>query len=366
MLEHWLSPVNIDDQTSIEQLSKDQFGRNIVIHFEKFTDLKKVNVAILGISEAEANAARKSLYSLSYPFHQLRIVDLGNIRNGDSSFIIPIIAELLESNIIPILIGRGTKNIFAQFKAYQELKKSTNIVCIDEKVQYSYNLNDNTYLNKILQVEESNLFNLGIIGFQSHFTPDALLNMLAENSFDALRLGKIKASIEEAEPVIRDADMISFNLGALKRCDAPAVEFPTPSGLFSEEACKLCHYAGMSDKLTSFGIYGLTSEKDQYEQTAQVTAQMIWYFIDGVDHRRGDFPASMDGLVEYIVELKHIDKPVTFWKSKRSGRWWMQIPVRTQIEHERHRLLPCSYEDYAKACQNQLPDRLLNAYKRFS
>jgi formiminoglutamase len=366
MLEHWLSPVSVNISDTINSLSKDQFGRNIAIHFDKLTDLKKVNIAILGISENEANAVRKSLFSLSYPFHQLRIADLGNIRNNDPSFIIPVITELLESKILPILIGRNPDNAFAQFKAYQELKKSTNIVCVDEKIQYSYNLSDSYYLNSILQIKESNLFNLGIIAFQSHFTANPLMNMMAENSFDTLRLGKIKSSIEEAEPIIRDADMLTYHLGALKQSEAPAVENPSPSGLFSEEACKLCHYAGMSDKLTSFGIYGLHAEKDQNQQSAQIIAQMVWYFIDGYDHRRGDFPASMDGLIEYIVELKHIDQPITFWKSKRSGRWWMQIPVKTQKKHERHRLLPCSYEDYTKACNDQLPDRLLNAYKRFS
>ncbi len=366
MLEHWLSPVQFNDKDFIDNLSKDDFGRNIAIHISKFTDLKKVNIAILGVSEESSNRARKELYTMSYPFHQLRIADLGNLRNDDPSFIIPVITELLNSNILPIIIGRDTNHSFAQFKAYHELKKSTNLVCIDEKIQYSYSLSQPAYLNNILNLDQSNLFNLGIIGFQSHYTPDSLLGTMNENSFDLLRLGKVKRNLEDAEPIIRDADMLCFNLSVLKSSDAQGIERPSPSGIFSEDACKLCHYAGMSDKLTSIGIYGYQAEKDSNNQTAQLLAQLIWYFIDGYDHRKGDFPASMDGLIEYIVELKHIEKPVTFWKSKRSGRWWMQIPVKTQKEHERHRLLPCSYEDYLESCQDKLPDRLLNAYKRFS
>ena len=93
---------------------------------------------------------------------------------------------------------------------------------------------------------------------------------------------------------------------------------------------------------------------------------MIWYFVDGYYHRMNDFPASMNGLVEYIVEYKHIEQPVTFWKSSKSGRWWMQIPFKTSSKHQRHKLIPCSYQDYQQACQDGLPDRLINAYKRFS
>jgi formiminoglutamase len=69
--------------------------------------------------------------------------------------------------------------------------------------------------------------------------------------------------------------------------------------------------------------------------------------------------------VEYIVPLKQLDYQLTFWKSKRSGRWWLQVPVKTKKQHQRHRLIPCSYEDYQLAGQDQLPDRLLEAFRRF-
>lgn len=366
MLDNWLSPSTLDENKRIQQLSKEQFGRNIAIYLNDLPDLTKVDIAIIGISQIDADKVRNILYTLDYPFNAIRIADLGNIRNEDPSFVIPLIRELLHSNIFPILIGRNISSAYAQFQAYYSLKRSTNLVCIDEKIRYSYSKDKEQYLNHILHSENSNLFNLGVIGFQSHFTPDVLLKLMDKNHFDHIRLGKLKGAPKEAEPLIRDADMLCFNLAALKQSEAPGVEAPSPSGLFSEEACLLSRYAGISDKLTSIGFYGFKNEKDPFDQTAQVVAQLIWYFLDGYYHRMNDFPASMNGLVEYILEVKHLEQPITFWKSTKSGRWWMQIPVKTSEKDQRHQLIPCSYNDYQMTSQGELPDRLLNAYKKFS
>lgn len=368
MLNNWISPNIFGETDTIQNLEKNQFGRNIAIHLTDLPDLKKVDIAILGISKTDTDIVRKHLYALDYPFNSLRIADLGNIRNEDTSFIIPVIKELLQSNITPIIIGNNLNSSFAQFQAYNSLKRSTNVIFVDEKIRYDFNHKKlaTACLNKITNAKGSNLFNLGVIGFQSHFTSDELLRTMDEKNFDYVRLANVKSSSEEVEPLIRDADLVCFNLNALKQSEAPGVNNPSPSGLLSEEACKLSRYAGISDKLSSVGFYGYRNENDSSEQTAQVVAQLIWYFLDGYYSRMNDFPVSMNGLMEYIVEFKQIDTPVTFWKSSKSGRWWMQVPVKTKKEHQRHRLVPCSYNDYLEASKGNFPDRLLNAFNRFS
>lgn len=367
MLKHWLSPTVLKKDNLIQNLSKDQFGRNIAIYLDEVPNLEKINLAIIGVSQKDADQVRNALYQLDYPFNALRIADLGNLRSDDPSFIIPVLKELLQSNILPILIGKNTSSSYAQFQAYNSLKRSTNLVCIDEKIRYNQAENSDTfYLNNIVNAENSNLFNLSVLGFQSHFTSEKLLTTMDDHNFDYVRLGKIKGMAEEVEPLIRDADMLCFHLEALKYADAPGVKQGSPSGLLSEEACQLSRYAGISDKLSSIGFYGYYSENDPQLQTSQVVAQLIWYFLDGFYHRMHDFPASMNGLVEYIVELKHVESPITFWKSNKSGRWWMQIPVNASEKHQRHQLVPCSYNDYQLASNNNFPDRLLNAFKRFN
>ena len=68
----------------------------------------------------------------------------------------------------------------------------------------------------------------------------------------------------------------------------------------------------MSDKLTSAGFYGFRKKADKHSQTAQVVAQLIWYFTDGFYQRKNDYPASSESLVEYIVDFKNQDHQITF------------------------------------------------------
>ena len=181
-----------------------------------------------------------------------------------------------------------------------------------------------------------------------------------------VRLGKSRSQLIELEPLIRDADLMSIHTTAIRQSDFSASPSPTPSGFSIEEACQISRYAGMSDKLKAMGIFGFQNTYDERSQGAQGIAQMIWYFLDGFYHRKEDFPISTEGLTEYIVEYKQLAYQLTFWKSGKSGRWWMQIPVGRSKKYQRHRLIPCSYNDYKLACQEELPDRLLNAFKRFT
>ena len=66
----------------------------------------------------------------------------------------------------------------------------------------------------------------------------------------------------------------------------------SPNGFYGEEICAISRYAGISDKVTSFGIYEYNSTYDANYQTAHLIAQMIWYFIEGVNFRAKDYPFS--------------------------------------------------------------------------
>lgn len=368
MLQNWLKPVNATTRKSIENLSSSALGKNTALHGMQFPDLKGVKIALIGANEQEANAIRTELYQTSFPFPKGTIADLGNLRRTEATVLIQVLFELLSGNILPVLIAKDDALAKAQFLAYQEAKSLVNLVAIDESFDLSRsNESDNAraIYTPLLLPRHRLLFHFGLIGFQTHQTSPEAIDFLRKNNFDALRLGKSRAAIEETEPILRDADLLTFHLGALKQCEAPGVQDPTPSGFYSEEACQLCRYAGMSDKLTSFGIFGFHQNQDQNRQTAKVISQMLWYFFEGFFSRKNDFPASKDGLTEYIVDFRQLHYQLTFWKSTRSGRWWMQTPANTGKKHQRHYLIPCSYQDYQAACREELPDRLMQALSRF-
>ena len=367
MINNWFSPVDTKELNNFSKLKNSQFGKKIILHDNSPLDLSNTHVAIIGVGNKEANAIRKILYSTSFPFKKLNIVDLGNARKTEGTFLTPILKELLQSNILPIIIGQEDEYALSQYHAYQYRKQLINMVLVDEKINYNNPRNKHqTYLNKIIDSRTSHLFNLSVLGYQSHFTAPEVFKVLNKNNYEAIRLGKLKNNIEFAEPIIRDADMMCFNLNAIRYSECPGVNNPTPSGFFTEEACQIARYAGICEKISSVGFYGYQSDLDINQQSAHVAAQLVWYCIDGFYHRKNDYPKSTDGLIEYIVDTKNTAYSLTFWKSEKTGRWWMQVPIKTKKKLDRHKLIPCSYLDYQMACREELAERLLNAFRRFS
>ena len=117
----------------------------------------------------------------------------------------------------------------------------------------------------------------------------------------------------------------------------------------------LARYAGMSPVVNSFGIYGYQPAGDASELTAQQISQMIWYYIDGIN--KGKLEAALkerDSFYEYNTAFAEVE--TLFLQSKRTGRWWMQLPDT--------RFIACSYKDYLMASNNDIPERWLRAQER--
>lgn len=378
MLQNWLQPVQLDKFLTASTLSTLPLEGAFMHHIRLYSsaaptelpDLKEVKWALIGIDPDSADAVRAQLYPMMFAFKHLKGADLGNVRNPDPSFWIPLMTELIQSGICPVCIGSDENTLWGLFQAYQHHKSPINLTILDEKMRFTPKMAAETTFSiwqRILEDRPSHLFHCNVLGYQSHDTPPLALRFFDQKAFEHMRLGRLKANLEEAEPFIRDADLMCLNVSALKKMEAPAQLSTNPSGLWLEEACQLARYAGMSDKLTAFGVYGFKIEAPiGADVTAQVVAQMIWYFIEGFYNRKQDYPIGMRHLIQYVVDVKEFDFQITFWKSSKSGRWWVQIPVKTRKKQERHRLIPCSYNDYLLACQDELPERLFNAYRRFS
>ena len=362
MLQNWLKALPTPLFKWTDTLPDTAFGRHLIHYRDELPDLKKVKIALIGVGDKEANAVREALYQTAWAFPKGTVADLGNLRKTEEAHLIAVVHELLSGNVLPVVLTAPNGLARAQFLGYQDAKALVNVAVIDEA--FNFGRPEQIY-TKLLKPKHSLLFHFAAVGLQVHQTPPALFDFLAKNNFDLVRLGRSRAALEETEPVLRDADLITFHLGALKQSEAPGVQKASPSGYFAEEACQLCRYAGMSDKLSSFGIYGYDPAHDRDGQTANVSALMAWYFLEGFFNRKKDYPVSTAGLTEYVVDFRQLQYQVTFWKSVKTGRWWMQVPVPTRKKHERHRLIPCSFQDYQAACREELPERLMQALNRF-
>jgi len=369
MLENWLNPVNLNNVIPIDVLSDYQWGKNIAKYTDEMPDLSKVKIAIIGIDEPVADAVRSQLYTLSMYQKSFQIADLGNIKKINPEFLILLHAALLDSGILPVYLGKHRAYTYPMYMAYLKQEQLINAVIIDERVPYTFDYQkmgkDFYYLNQLISKRELGLFNLSVIGFQTHFSDPSIFQLFEEHGFELLRLGKIKSNLMEAEPSIRDADFVSFDISAVRYADAPGTPFPSPCGIYSEEASQLTYFAGLSDKLTSLGIFGYHPEYDTKGLTAQLIAQMIWYFADGVFSRKQDLPFDQSQYTRYQVNPKLVSEDIVFWKSKKTDRWWVQVSGTDKDKAGRDRIVPCSASDYKQASNGELPDRFLSAVKRF-
>lgn len=343
------------------------------------------SIAIVGVEEdggavnnkgcaLAPNEVRKYLYALSAKEKQ-NIIDLGNIKQGntinDTYFALSTIVEqLVKNNIIPIIIGGSQDLTYANFLGYQNLEQTVNIVSVDSKFDVGdadQAVNASNYLSKIILHQPNYLFNYSNIGYQSYFVSKDEITLLDKLYFDATRLGRVQNNIEVIEPIIRNADMLSVDVSCIRQSEAPANSNTSPNGFYGEQACQIARYAGFSDKLTSVGFYEVNPTVQDNGQTAHLVAQMIWYFIDGFNNRKNDFPiGSRKNYIKYNVNILDSEHELVFFKSPKSDRWWMDVPYpkHEKIKYARHLLVPCNYSDYQTACDNEIPDKWWQTFNK--
>jgi arginase family enzyme len=365
--------------------ASDTLSASCTVHTENnFPDFENARVAIIGVRSGDGSkgnescakgpdAFREKFYSLS-PFKPaVEIVDLGNIDEGaeqkDTEFAIrETCAALMKIGVIPIVIGGGHHLSYASYAAYEQLEQTVNLVTVDNKLdigEISDHKDNSNFLSHIILHKPNILFNFSNIGQQRSLVNPELLDLMEKMYFDTYRLGEVSGNILDMEPVIRNADLMSFDMNAIRAADAMANANAGPNGLFGQEACQLCRYAGISDRLSSVGFYEFNPDLDERGLSAQLLAEMVWYFIEGVSLRKGEYPkGDLDEYYKYIIELE--DHQLVFYKSNKSDRWWMDVPYPAGMrnKYERHHIVPCTYSDYLTASNEDVPDRWWKTYQK--
>lgn len=376
----FLAPVDTEILDFISGLSSQQLGSKIVLHTEKqFPDVNKIKIALIGvlenrgsnisISEVNLIAVRKELYGL-YPGNwDASIADLGDILAGntveDTYFALRKVASaLIKKKIIPIIIGGSQDLTYALYRAYDDLEQMVNLVSIDSKFDFgkeSEEVSATSYLTKIIIDEPNNLFNYCNIGYQTYYNSQEEIDLIEKLFFDGYRLGEVSNNISISEPVFRDADLVSLDLNSVKSADSGNFVSFSPNGFNGKEICSLSRYAGISDKVSLFGIFNHNNSV----QESAIIAQIIWYFIEGFHYRSNEYPfGSRENYLKYIVPLE--EEELVFYKSNKTDRWWIEIPFISNGNNKlkRNTLLPCSYEEYLAACNQELPERWWKAQRK--
>ena len=384
----FLDPVSENCFSTSFRPGKQTLDETITIYRaeDEFPDLENVQLALVGVKEERGavdnrgcadgiDYIRKALYPLFNHWPELNIVDLGNVKIGkeinDTYFAFnQVLTELMKHKIVPIVIGAGQDLTYTMYQVYEPTGKLINIAAIDPMFDIGNDqevLNSHSYLSHIILNQPNFLFNFTNIGYQSYYVDNEGIELMKQLLFDAYRLGHIKQSIELSEPLIRNANLLSFDIASVRASDAPGVRHASPNGFNGEEVCRMARYAGLSYKLSSIGFFEYNPHYDINSRTANLIAEMIWYFIEGFSSRQDDAPTiDSTDFKRYNVQISEGQTDMVFLCHKITGKWWMDmafLPNDGQGE-ERHHFIPCSKEDYDQAMRNELPDKWWQFYQK--
>lgn len=384
---NFLSPVADAVLAHNELLSTQALGRKLRIHSTQqgIPDLEGVSVAIIGVlenrndvnyigEEFQLNEVRKSFYALFPGSWNTTIADLGDINRGesveDTYFALKTtVSILVQKKIIPVILGGSQDLTYAIYRAYDNLMPMVNIVNVDSCFDIGDSakpIKNNSFIGKVILDEPYNLFNYATLGYQTYFNSQEEIDLMERLYFEAYRLGEISNDITLAEPVMRDANVVSIDIGVVKASEVSLKQRLSPNGLDGKEICAMARYAGISNKVSTFGIFEYKPSYDD-EVTAMLISQMLWYFIEGVNCRIKDDDFLDDNNHQKFTTLADAEELV-FYKSNKTGRWWIEIPFLANVNNKlkKHTLLPCTHKDYLDACNGKIPDRWYKAYQKNS
>nr|MBP6315306.1 arginase family protein [Chitinophagaceae bacterium] len=371
-LLQYTSALRHNDITQYEYLPT-QLGSQIKFIHAENCDIEQTDLIILGCGEMRGQVrngsysngpdlVRDQLYKLHFWHQNLIIGDMGNIIEGATlndtrAALRTVLTELHLLNKKVLLIGGSHDLTVQQYEVFKSMEQVIDFSIVDmlADIDDSSNLRYDNYLVEALTSSPNFVRNFNLIGFQSYYVNPNVIETFDKLRFDCIRLGKAREDIEQIEPLMRSSHIASVDINCVKYSDAPANKLGSPNGFHGDEICKITRFAGMSESMHSFGIYGYRPEEDEHHLTAKLISQMIWYYMDGLYVQKDESPLSdKSQFLEYHITFT--DNDTTFYKSKKTNRWWMQL--------SKEKIIPCSYQDYRTACNNEIPERWLREMER--
>jgi arginase family enzyme len=383
-LNDYFNPVSIDEPV-FEHLSRQAgFAHNITIHTENspLGDLSKFKIGLLGVPDGRnspnsgsmkgPDAVREQLYRLSKIPGKVRIIDLGNMKQGVSfndtlAGLTDVLVHMLEENIFPVITGGSSSLIPAIDKALSHMKIKYTLTSVDPRIDFNSERREpdaGNYLNTIANNHRSTFSQYVNIGYQTYLNDQQVINRFLRKGSELVRIGDVRQAIHLTEPLLRDSEVAVFDISAVRQSESPGNFCPSPNGFYGEEICLLSRYAGISDKMRIFGLFDVNPEYDIRSQTAGLAAQILWFFLEGFSQKQYETPvlsaANAGRFIRYHVRVTDLEDDMIFVKSNLTDRWWIELAA----GNDRNVYVACSHEDYLKANRNEVPDRWVRATDR--
>ena len=310
---------------------------------------------------------RSSLYELYEGEWDLKILDLGNLRIGQTvedtyAILEQLTTYLIQRGGVLLVLGGGHDLMIPIYRGHCALGKPLNFASADAYLDFQDggSCHSRSFLSHLLESNESMLSIYSLFGYQTYLCDPKEVHLLNQMNFNLLRLGEVNSDLNEIEPYIRGLDHLSVDLSVVKSSESPANPYSSPNGMTAEGLCMMLRYTGLSNNVKSILFSELDPRLDKNSQSAKVYAQAIWYFLEGLHLRQDDL------LTDKLSNFKkfHVHSELSeliFYKSMVNDKWWVYF---SNEQGSDTNLLPCSSLDYKKAVEGELSGRMLK-YVRF-
>ena len=373
-----LIPVS-DQVLSIPSISVPQtLGNKLQIHSKKagLPKFKNARIAIVGVQETRSigqphqrkqnlNGIRKSLYSLYFGNWNNKIIDLGDIPIGDKEndsykALNDIAIEMYQRNILLIALGGSQENTLGFCSVFNELEVYYNLTSIDYKFDFGGDgnlISPESYMSKIIANRPNYMTNFCNLGYQSYMVAQDEIDLMERLHFESIRLGSLISDLTIVEPLMRDSDIVSMDMTAVKSNELQG-GLTQVNGLTAQQFCALARYVGISDRVKFVGVSNIPDSST----SSSLTAQAVWYIIEGMHYRVNEHPFSTkENSVRYVVSCD--DQELIFYQSSLSKRWWLEVQSKHDSNLEKV-LISCSEKDFYTAEKGTVPERWWKAVRR--
>lgn len=342
-------------------------------------DLKRFDVAIIGVVDDKnaplnqgcgeaAEAIRNNLASLRKTSGKLNIIDLGNIRGNtlnDRYFAISEVTQILVSNgVCALVVGGGQDYVLPITKALAKSQSDLLLTMVDSKLDFCTGGSDfsaHTYLSELGAQCNETILELNLLGAQKYLIGESQEKEMAKFGWETIRLRELRGrNIVDAEPYCRDAELFSFDVGAIRQSDMPYFSNVNINGFSGVEACQLAWFAGAGAAVKAFCIQEYNPIVDKSGKGAMLCAEIIWHFIDAISQHSREIPSEASQLYKiFVVHLHDFDVHIRFYSNRVNKRWWIEVPWNNKVK-----LLACNKKDFLMAQNGELPDKWWKFYEK--
>lgn len=382
MYKDFLKPVSEELQDFAKSCNSFALGQVIKFREDVIEIDEKSNdkIAIIGVTEfrskqkdliedVDFSLVRTQLYELQMGNWSIDLYDFGDvIYYDDKAETEKVFREvtngLIRDGYVVVILGGNPSLGYQQYRAYDEIVDKVYYLTIDYKLRLGKDevqTTENNYLTKIISNEPFNLLDYTNIGFQTYFVAQEKLDLLDQLNFDAVRLGIISENVKEIEPYSRDANAALLNLSSLQGSDFSSSKNMTPNGFTSREICALTRYLGFSNKLTSLYVCDYIENYKKLDHL--LISQMIWYFIDGKNHRP-EIKSFEDTQYFEKIFVPTEGYNYIFYRNIFTNQLWIEVD--NTVDGERKiEIISCSEKDYEQALNGGIPNRWWKYFKKF-